>query len=75
MYYINHAQYVRIPDKARGLRARSARGPSALSGIRIVFGHDLCNLCHRKNAITLLFARPPLLRRANVRLETGTFPS
>ena len=51
----------------------SSRGPSALSGICTVFGHGLCNLCHRKNAITLLFA----LKSVHVRLcsvlprETG----
>ena len=43
MYYINLAQ-------------SRALGPRALSSIGTVFGHDLCNLCHQKNAVTLLFA-------------------
>ena len=42
MYYINHAQFLHMGDKAQNRRA------SALSPIRTVFGHDLCNLCHHK---------------------------
>ena len=43
MYYINSAQL-------RALR------PRALSSIGTVFGHDLYNLCHRNNAVTMHFA-------------------
>ena len=37
-----HVHYMYIRDEARDTRA------SGLSRIRTVFGHDLCNLCHRR---------------------------
>ena len=40
MYYINHAQYVRMGDKAQGRVLYLPYVP--------VFGHGLCNLCHHR---------------------------
>ena len=43
-------RYIRILDKARDPRARSARG-RALYVVYVPIAHGLRNLCHQKNAI------------------------